>query len=60
MVARPCPLDDPVLAGMCSILVVDAPVHNDLLRKIDICGPVVRLGRDCTWNIAALYLAMVS
>ncbi|GAB0206605.1 hypothetical protein GRJ2_003126800 [Grus japonensis] len=45
--------------GMRNIIVLDAPVHSDLLHKINISEPIVRFGRDCTWNIAALYLAMV-
>ena len=60
MVSHPCSLNDPLLAGIRSTLAGDTPLHNNLLDKIDIPGPVVRLGRDCTRNVAALYVAMVS
>ena len=60
MVTHLCPLDDLLHAGMRSVLAVGAPGHNDLLHKINISKPIVQFGRDCTRNIAALYLAMVS
>ena len=68
MVAHLCPLDDLLHAGMRSILAVDAPGHNDLLHKINIPGPIVRLGMDkehssivpCHGQLASLLITLVT
>ena len=59
MVTHPCPPDGPLLAGVRGILAADAPVCNNLLCKINVPGPIVRLGGDRTRNAAALYAAGV-